>query len=190
MKKKLITVILCLLTLLPAFVFASFTQLNRFRLGDFKTTGPWSETFKDNGMKTKIVFDKHTHSHTSELFVRQDGKKIFTLDVTSVADNGLMITRIKNDSDNRIFYIVSGAEYGGFLIGFDPINKCWQKYADVKNYYSGLNADFAGINLKKGQINIYFVRTGPSPYPIHNYYLYWDKGSNWFGYEDDGIQYR
>lgn len=175
--------------LIPCASLANFTQLDRVTFHNERgtMTANWDDSFKDYGTKINISLIKG-NSGRRVFTVKQKGKVVYQYPV-AVADNGYVMQRVRDDASGRIFYILHTGEIGGYVFGYDPENGVWNKYIDVKNYYAGLNYDFSGINLKNGDMDLYFSQS-TSPYAHHDYRLFWNNTANWFGYEDLGISYR
>lgn len=133
----------------------------------------------------KDIWDNHLY-----IMSFKDKKKIFE-EVLEYDEKTWDIKEIQDDTSGRTFYVLSpGMErYNVKIMGYDPDKKTWLTYVKSNNFYSGVDTYDETINIDgNGNLKLSFIGSGWSG--KHDYLLFWDNDTRWFGYKDLGIRYR
>jgi hypothetical protein len=201
--KKVILLLLALVTFISSTAFASFTVVKSGGLGSASITRNhphmedirYSPDFKENGTTFRFSGWYYKGDHTDNISFDKGWK-----DKWHVTRNwyepylGHKTMQIQDDATGRLFYTLSDNYDAAYILGYDFGSKKVIQYVNSDNYYSPYTG-FKKIEVRNGELYLIFKPFRDAGYsgnesgdPIA-YRLYWDASANWFGYEDVGTDF-
>lgn len=179
--RRLKIVIVALLVILPNYSFASFTKLNIVELGTIGDPPQIRSTTTENDNGNTFTFSYiPDNGLTSTFTIKKGDRTIYRITKNELTvSSHVYITKIQNDKNNQIFYIINNK-----LMGYDAINNIWKIYVNLDDYYNPLGeTSNRKLTIQNGNLCIYTQGANQQ----HVYILNWDNGTKNFSYIDKGV---
>ena len=160
--------------------FTTLASTGALNLGE---DAAWSRAYKTDGGEFKIQFrklklgDVHKRYH---LIIWWNDERIAD-GYCPENDPGYGFKIFKDTGSNRIFVSLE-TKLRLVLLGYEPKTKKMIKYVDSKDYDSYLPYPLIGVD-GDGDLRLTYINKSSDKNNV-KYKLFWDAGTNWFGYKD------
>lgn len=202
--KKVILLLLVLVTFISSTAFASFTVVNSGYLHSVAITRNhpheedirYSPDFKENGTTFRFSGWYYNGDHTDNISFDKGWKSKWGFKLKGFDPyRGHKTIQIQDDATGKLFYAIFDNYNAAYILGYDFGLKKVIQYVNSDNYYSTYTG-LKEIEVRNGELYLIFKpyndsgNGGSREYgPPIAYRLYWDASANWFGYEDVGTDF-